>query len=85
MRKIYEPLHFLFSLTLLTPREEKRYKRKIIKMLCGVKTGVKLGHFGFVPTQNEVAGSNSCIFHLMLYLLDMQYIVRVDKHVASDS
>jgi len=50
MRTKDEQLHFLFSLTLLTLKEEESFKRIIAKNLQRVKKRVNLALFGFMPT-----------------------------------
>lgn len=48
-----EQLHFLFSLTLLTLKEEESFKKIRTKMLQSVRKRVNLALFGFVQTLKD--------------------------------
>ena len=77
MRRINEQLHFLFSLTLLTLKEEKSYKEIIDSKLQRVKKRVNLRHFGFDLTPGTPAASNLNNFLSPLYLYSVQIVARI--------
>jgi len=69
MRTKDEQLHFLFSLTLLTLKEEESFKRIINKDLQSVRKRVNLALFGFDQTRQGLEESKPREFDTALYLL----------------
>jgi hypothetical protein len=69
MREIkHKRFHFIYSLTLLTLKEEESFNRIEKRKLQGVRNGVNLGQFGIVKTHYKIEASKLSLCDLLLYL-----------------